>query len=773
MQKTKGKILTALLLTAMTLTLFPLASASLGNILIESTGPIQPLPITPVPAGANISLNFGQVTFSGSQFYLLFSQDGLSQVTTGDIRYTPLFAVASVMDPLIAPIVLSDPNFPGKWVVGQGWVNGTIPTNIPGGNFYIKAFDGATTALAVSQAIPVIGSLKVIPDAGSAGTQIIVSGNAFPANAYVNLSYVNPVTLAIVRFINLTQANALGQFNYTMNAPDLMQAPAAGDSAPVTNAITFNAIENATAATYTASYTEAQRGLLQFGRPDPPGPTAGSIQNATGVYGNLTRFDLAPTVGITTVSVGVGNILRIAGNSFYPGAMTLKWDNSVDVTPAGLEANGTGFFNTTITVPTTGLGSHNVTIVDNGLVVFAVYVNVVQSITISPTSGPIGTLVTVSGYGFPSQGQPAGNVYNVTMTFGTSTKVLNWTLTGANGQFVTTFVVPTAPGGANTVTATANDTEPSTIATATFTVQSAFTVSPTSFYANSSAAVAASGTGFDPATRYFVAIDNVFSPFTNTTNGIAPSDKGELKFTFIGAGFQPGLHVVALYLVGSGSGSNAPVANATFTVLGETGAVLTAINNTVTQISTNLGLMNATLVALNGNLATLMTSVGTMSVDIATIKPQIATISNGMATITSSVGTITTSLSSIDGKLTSVSGTVGTINSGVATIQTSVGTITSSLNSIGTTVNSIKDGVATIQTDLGTLQGTVTATDGKVATIQTGIGTLTADVADVQTSVDAVPGAVNLPIWIAVILALVAAIASILCLVLMRRKIAG
>ena len=258
MQNTKTKILTLLLLSAISLAMLPLVNASLGNILVDSTGPIQPLPIASVPAGGNISLYFGVATFSGSQFYLLLSADGLSQVSVGDLRYTPLFNVAAVMDLTIAPVVLTDPNFPGQWVVGQGWVNGTLPQNIPGGLFYIKAFDGATTALAVSQAIPIIGSLKIIPAAGSAGTQIIVSGNAFPANAYVNLSYVNPLTLAIVRFANLTQANALGQFNYTMNAPDLMKAAAAGDLAKVTDAITFSAIENATAATYTATYTEGQ-----------------------------------------------------------------------------------------------------------------------------------------------------------------------------------------------------------------------------------------------------------------------------------------------------------------------------------------------------------------------------------------------------------------------------------------------------------------------------------------------------------------------------------
>ena len=249
----------------------------------------------------------------------------------------------------------------------------------------------------------------------------------------------------------MTQTNALGQFNYTVAAPDLKVAAATGDNAPLVNTIDFQAILNSTAhPQYNATYTENQRGLLQFGRPTA-GAIAGNIQNATGLYGNLTSF-------VSSVSVGVGDTLRIAGNWFYPGAMTLKWDNAIDITPAGLTANGTGFFNTTTTVPTSSLGVHNFTIIDNGLVVFQVSVNVVQSITISPTSGPVGTTVTVNGYGFPSAGTPAGYVYNATITFGASATIRAWALTDANGAFTTTFVVPTSPGGSNVVNATTNDT---------------------------------------------------------------------------------------------------------------------------------------------------------------------------------------------------------------------------------------------------------------------------------------------------------------------------
>src|SRR4030067_479769 len=204
MQKIKAKIITALLLAALALTLVPLAFASTGNILINDTAAPQDLPITPVPAGANISLYFGTVvTFSGSQFYLLLSQDGLSQVSTGDIRYTPLFNVASVGSATVSQVT-DAVNFPGgAWTLGDGWVNGSIPLNIAGGAYFIKAFDGFTTALAVTQGFTVTASLRIIPAAGSAGTAIIVSGNAFPTNAVVSLSYVNPVTLGIVRFANL------------------------------------------------------------------------------------------------------------------------------------------------------------------------------------------------------------------------------------------------------------------------------------------------------------------------------------------------------------------------------------------------------------------------------------------------------------------------------------------------------------------------------------------------------------------------------------------
>ncbi|HRU81816.1 MAG TPA: hypothetical protein P5168_04635, partial [Candidatus Methanomethylicus sp.] len=74
-----------------------------------------------------------------------------------------------------------------------------------------------------------------------------------------------------------------------------------------------------------------------------------------------------------------------------------------------------------------------------------------------------------------------------------------------------------------------------------------------------------------------------------------------------------------------------------------------------------------------------------------------------------------------------------------------------------------------LESSLGTLQGTVTAMNGNVATIRTDLGTVKADVSSLKgfLPVDMTP------IWIAVVLSLVAAIAAIYAVVVIRGKIAA
>jgi uncharacterized protein YoxC len=780
MQKLKAKILTAIIVATIALAAFPLmAFASTGYIRVNIAAP-APSPVgQTVPAGGNVNLNFGGVTWSGGQFYLIWSTNGFSDST--GTPYSPTFDLVNLTETGFASTYT---NALGSWTIGSNWVNGSIPLNIAGGPYFIKAFDGLSTAVAVTDtAIIVTGTFQVVPTSGPAGAALTLQAFAFAANAVANITYYNTTGTNLIPIADLIQADALGQFNYSLTAPDLKQMVSpAGDQPVVPTPIIFNA-KYVAGDGYNATYNENPRGLKQI-----------KSNIAAGLYGNGTDL---------TISGQVGDTVRYAGYNFYPGTVNFLWDGITIINST--TANGTGYFNTTITIPLAAVGPHVLVIQDAGVSFYTV-VSVTPTLILTPSSGPIGTTVTVAGIGFPAS---AGTVvHNVTLTwsfYNTTTGVVGWALTDATGQFTTTFVVPKDSGGNHAVTATANNTGTPVTSSKNFKVTPLLTVTPSSFANDPTVTVTAKGTGFDPTVYYMPNIDNVLLGVNGAgglyQTGVLPTTSGnnvgDLTVSWVGVGFSYGMHVFSLY-----GQSNTPTVFATFNVTLTTGdptvdllkqinqtvtglsglagvnaTLLTGISNGVATLVTNMGVVqtkldaiNATLIAINGNVATLSTNVGIIRANVTTITPMITTINTGIATVQTAVGTLQTTVSSLSGTLTSISGTVGTIS-------TSVGTISSDLDSIGTKVTSIDGKTATIQTDLGTLSGTVTSTDGKVATIQTAIGTLQADVTGLKTSVADVPnqvsGQLSIPIWIAVVLALIAAIGAIASLLLVRRKIAG
>ncbi len=769
MQKTNAKILIALLLTALALPLIPMASASTGFIYINPAV-VPPLPALPaastpgqqIPAGGNVSLYVGGVTWSGGQIYLILSSDGFSQVSSGDMAYSATFNLANITQNSTS--TYTDAN--GVWTVGYNWINGSIPFNIAGGNYFIKAFDGTAAQLAVTDTyITVTAAFRVEPTSGAPGTSITLRGNAFPANALVNLTYTSPLLTGVFTVQNLTQSNALGAFTLTIAAPDLKKAGAAGANALANGAIVFSAQVNATGTLYNATYTEYFRGLLQVKT---------SFPGSGNVYGNNTDLTSA-------VTVNVGDSLRLAGNWFYAnGALTFLWDNSVVITPsAGVTTNGTGFFNTTVTIPPTGMGAHNVTIIDANGQVFQVMITVNPKLTLAPTKGPVGSTVTATGRGFPA---PSGtNVVNASLSWPGITNYIASAFVDSSGSFTVTFVVPQSAGGTFTVSGFANDTGSFVLrATASFTVTPSFYVTPDTFSNSGSLIVLAWGTGFNPNYYYSVNLDNQYLAFDAISMLYYPSvircnSTGYLSFEFVGTGFRPGQHVVSLYA----NDTSTVAAWATFNVTttnDSIGDMLTNMNDTIVNTNTNVATVKtdvasikATVTSIQGSVATVQTTLGTVSTTTSSINAQITSISNGIANVQTSLGSVQTKLSNIDP-------VIGLIAGDTAAIQTTLGTITTSIAAINPVLTSIEDGIATVKTDIGTIQGTVTTIKDGVATIQTNLGTLSVNVGALQTDVttakDNTAGLSTL-IYVAIVLALIAAIAAIASIFLMRQKIAS
>lgn len=181
-------------------------------------------------------------------------------------------------------------------------------------------------------------SLNVSPASGPATGEVTLNGIGFRSNS-VDVSYYNPITL---QWIPITTNYAVStNFSYTTHAPDLQQCNSAGDTSPNFDNVVFRVQDNGN--TYTTSYTEYRRGLIQVDN-----------QTASGVFGNST--DLA-----TKVFVQNGQLLTLAGKWFSPSAATILWDN-LNVGTSTIDQ--AGFFNTTVTVPTTTAGQHTLTISD-------------------------------------------------------------------------------------------------------------------------------------------------------------------------------------------------------------------------------------------------------------------------------------------------------------------------------------------------------------------------------------------------------------------------
>ena len=213
-----------------------------------------------------------------------------------------------------------------------------------------------------------------------------------------------------------------------------------------------------------------------------------------------------------------------------------------------------------------------------------------------------------------------------------------------------------------------------------------------------------------------------------------------------------------------------PTSTATLTTA--TGLFAVVERPTMQTVLDRLDDMEATITDVvtdsEGDLtAVINTKVGQITTKLDDLNPKLQGIEDMGIIIATDVGEIKVAIEDLD--LGTMGVDITAIKGDVATIKTNIGTVTTNVATLDAKVTALSGDVATVSTTLGTLQGTVTAIDGKVATIDTEVGTVQADVTDIK----AKPDADMTPVWIAVVLSLIAAIAACFAVITIRQKIAG
>jgi len=240
------------------------------------------------------------------------------------------------------------------------------------------------------------------------------------------------------------------------------------------------------------------------------GATSGA-QTFTGAFTVTAAATFTPTHG------PVGTVIAVTGTG-WTGNETIAAGN---VTVGGVTAThhltvNVGTLTGNITVPTVAVGLKTIVITGatSGAQTFADAFTVTATATFTPTHGPVGTVIAVTGTGWTgNETIAAGNV-----TVGGATATHHLTVNGA-GNLTGNITVPTLASGLKTIVITGASSGAQTFADA-FTVTATATFTPTHGPVGTVIAVTGTGwTGNETIAAGNVTVGNATATHTLTVNG--------------------------------------------------------------------------------------------------------------------------------------------------------------------------------------------------------------------------------------------------------------
>jgi len=310
-------------------------------------------------------------------------------------------------------------------------------------------------------------------------------------------------------------------------------------------------------------------------------------------------------------------------------------------------------------------------------------------IAIRPTSGPVGTKITVSGSGF---------AFNSSITVKFDDSPMATARANADGSFVAVFNVPVAEVGAHLVKALDGY---GACGEAQYMVSVA-----------EGADADVLSVEMDAGPVHFRTEAADFYVLT-TLNGIAVDVTGINATVHKPDSTRETLtaeHMAAgIYLVAYSIPANASSGTYTLSIQADVGGVSgTCLRSFL--VSLTLTDWSASLLAVNGDMATVQTDIGVIKVNLASADAKIVAVEGDMVIMETDIGEIKADVAYIKPIVENTNATVVKIEGDVATIETSVGEIQG-------TITSIHGGVAIVETNIGEVKANLPDSDGATSTL--------------------------------------------------------
>jgi large repetitive protein len=252
----------------------------------------------------------------------------------------------------------------------------------------------------------------------------------------------------------------------------------------------------------------------------PTAPAGGHSVSATdGTNQSSTTFEVTPSVTLGVESVVVGQPLTAIGYGFGPSeVLNVTWDHGGTVC-ASTPTNTNGAVGCTFLVPASPGGENNVTFTQGSLEANR-SLTVATMFAVSPPSGVVGTVVTLTGSGFAASVTYLACLETTLASCATGTSFT----TGDNGSVPsgTTLTVPSEPPGSLYLVTSVDGT---VVASANFIVTTAtVTIAPTTGPVGT--VVNLSGSGLAGGEAYYFCFQGSIAacPLTTGTEFTASAD---------------------------------------------------------------------------------------------------------------------------------------------------------------------------------------------------------------------------------------------------------
>jgi hypothetical protein len=274
-------------------------------------------------------------------------------------------------------------------------------------------------------------------------------------------------------------------------------------------------------------------------------PASASGSHSIGAYGSVTpkasvpnlNFTVTPGISISRASGAAGTSVTVSGSGFGAGETGITVTVDGATVAQGITANLQGGWSAAFPVPASASGSHVISAYGSftpAASVTSITSTITPVISVSRSSGPPGSWVTVTGLSFGAGETGVTVIYD-------STPVGQGIAADSQGGWSTAFVVPASASGSHSIGAYGSVTLKASVPNLNFTVTPGISIGRSSAAAGTSVTVSGSGFGAGE-TGIAVTYDS-----TLVAQGITANFQGGWSAAFVVPASGSGSHSIGAY----------------------------------------------------------------------------------------------------------------------------------------------------------------------------------------------------------------------------------